>query len=301
MIIDVNVDVTAHLPALAKAGVTDIIGYLNPHGTTSKVITPARTKAIADARMSLTLVSEGWGDFAHGDISAAAGTRDAQHALAALRELGTIGVGNPCVYFAVDTDASTTQIMSLVMPYFKAIRVAFDASAFKARVGVYASGAVCNAALAAGYANLAWLAAPGKWLGSAEFLASKKWVLHQGLPTKVAGVDCDIDTPNGEDWGQFIPFSDAQIAASSAPSAKSIEEAQMQIAARVANAPSLHDRQLDAATTAIQAILANGVHSLAAGLAEMGLVIPSGASAKMANVLGRAAIEAILAVKEDEK
>jgi hypothetical protein len=294
MIIDVNIDVTVHLPALAKAGVTDIIGYLNPHGTTSKVITPARALAIADARMSLTLVSEGWGDFAHSDISAQAGTRDAQHALAAVKALGI--VDNACIYFAVDTDASTNQIIHIVMPYFAAIRAAFKGTSY--RVGAYASGAVCNAALASNFADLAWLAAPGKWLGSAEFLASKKWSLHQGLPTKVAGVECDVDTPNGEDWGQFIPFSGAQIAAASE---KSITEAQAQTAKVAPPVLSLYDRQLDAGTTAIGALLANGIHKIAGDLAAIGLVIPSGATLPMANMLGKVALDAILSIKEDVK
>ena len=219
MIIDVNVDVTSHLGALAKAGVTDVIGYLNPHGTTSKVITPQRAKAIAAAGMTLALVSEGWGDFAHGDISAAKGKTDAEHALATLPTLGA--PDGSAVYFAVDTDASATQIAKLVMPYFAAIRAVFGGAvapngmktASKYRVGVYASGGVCNAALAADFADLAWLAAPTGWLGSKEVLASKKWVLHQGLPQTVAGVPCDVDTPNGTDWGQFIPFSEVQILA----------------------------------------------------------------------------------------
>jgi hypothetical protein len=254
VIIDVNEDITAHLHALSAAGVTDVIGYLNPHGQTGKVITPARAKAIAAVPMSLTLVSEGWGDFAHGDISAAAGTRDAQHALAALPALGA--PEGAAVYFAVDTDASATQIAKLVMPYFAAIRAVFGGAvapngfrtASKYRVGVYASGAVCNAALASDFADFAWLAAPTGWLGSKEFLVSKKWVLHQGLPTHVAGVACDPNAANGTDWGQFIPFSEVQILA---PSAQSISEAQAQMAKSVSSASSAARPDIHSASVTI--------------------------------------------------
>jgi hypothetical protein len=254
-IIDVNVDITNHLSALAKAGVTDVIGYLNPHGTTSKVITPARARALANANppMSLALVSEGWGDFAHGDISAAAGKRDAEHALAAMPALGA--PDGAVVYFAVDTDASATQIKQLVMPYFGAIRAVFGGAvapngfktASKYRVGVYASGAVCNAALAADFADLTWLAAPTGWLGSREFLASKKWVLHQGLPTHIAGVDCDPNTANGEDWGQFIPFSGVQILAP----ATDTQQTPIAIPQSAQAAPSAN-AQLDVALSSLQ-------------------------------------------------
>ena len=247
MIIDVNVDVTSHLGALAKAGVTDVIGYLNPHGTTSKVITPQRAKAIAAAGMTLALVSEGWGDFAHGDISAAKGKTDAEHALATLPTLGA--PDGSAVYFAVDTDASSTQIAKLVLPYFAAIRAVFGGNtapngyrtASKFRVGVYASGAVCNSALVADLVDLTWLAAPTGWLGSKEFLLGKKWVLHQGLPTKIAGVDCDPNTSNGSDWGQFVPFGAAQ----------NIAAAQAQVALSVISS----DKQLATVTDAIHAMV----------------------------------------------
>ena len=256
-IIDVNVDITQHLVALASKGVTDIIGYLNPHGQTSKVITPQRAKALANANppMSLTLVSEGWGDFAHGDISAVAGTRDAQHALVALLALGA--PDGACVYFAVDTDASATQIAKLVMPYFQAIHTAFADS--KYRVGVYASGAVCNACLAADLVSLAWLAAPTGWLGSKEFLLGKKWMLHQGLPQTMAGVPCDVDTPNGTDWGQFIPFSEVQILAP-----QNVAEAQRQVAASVAGP----DPRLAAVTDAIRAMVPELAQAVLAALKE---------------------------------
>lgn len=302
MIIDLAVDATPHLAAFKKAGVTDVIGYLNPHGATGKVITPARAKAIAQAGMSLAIVSEGWGDFAHGDISAAAGKRDAEHALAAMPLLGA--PDGACVYFAVDTDASTNQIIHLVMPYFQAIRATFGGqeapngmrTARKYRVGVYASGAVCNAALAADFADLAWLAAPTGWLGSREFAATKKWVLHQGLPTHVAGVDCDPNTANGDDWGQFVPFGESLVHAP-------MPSAQVPSVVKPAPAPnpvlSLYDRQLDASSTAIGAILANGIHKIAGDLAAIGLVIPSGATLPMSNMLGKAALDAILSIKDE--
>lgn len=293
MIIDLAIDATPHLPALAKAGVTGIIGYLNPHGTTGKVVTPQRAKAIAAAGMSLALVSEGWGDFAHGDISAAAGRRDAEHALASLPLLGA--PKNSCVYFAVDTDASTSQIISLVVPYFKA---AFEVLANAGyRVGAYGSGAVCNAALAAQVCDLAWLAAPTGWLGSREFLAGKKWTLHQGLPMTLAGIDCDPDVANGEDWGQFVPFAQG-------PQAANKTVVTQATAATPAPNPvlSLYDRQLDASTTAIHAILANGIHNFVAAWPSWAqFAIPPSLLGFIAPALGKAALDAILQVKEDKK
>jgi len=219
MIIDVNEDVTSVLGELKLAGVDGIIGYLNPLGMNAKVMTKARAQAIADAGMTLALVSEGWGDFVHGGISAGAGERDA---LAALREAEKLGLnvnsGLPCIYFAVDTDASISQVNKLVLPYFAAIMRVFD-SETKCLVGVYGSGAVCSAVLAAKSANMSWLACSMGWRGSVDFLASKIWTLRQHVPSVVAGVHCDVDETGvpGAAYGAFRPFTAVQVAITEAP------------------------------------------------------------------------------------
>jgi hypothetical protein len=282
MIIDVNVDITQHLSALKKAGVTDIIGYLNPHGQTSKVVTPARAKAIAAAGMTLALVSEGWGDFQHGDISAAAGKRDAEHALAALPTLGASPTA--AVYFAVDTDASTGQIQSLVVPYFKAIKAAFAGS--KYRIGAYASGAVCNACLALGLIDFSWITQSNGFLGTKEFLASGRWTLHQQMPAKVAGIDCDPDVANTgvTDWGQFVPFA-------LVPAANTVELSPAGYP--VASAKNVADARLTAATGAMHNLLANGIAKFVPDWPSwLKVDIPAAALEHMAPALAQAALNA---------
>lgn len=211
MIIDTSIDVTPHLPTLKAAGVTTIIGYIDPIGPDNpKQVTPERAKTIAAAGIRLGLVSEGWGDFAHGGISAGAGERDGRYAAKIAPTLGAPEGG--CIFFAVDTDASAIQIQKLVLPYFAAVRSTLKGY----RVGVYGSGAVCAAVLDAGTADLAWLSCSLGWAGSEAFLASKKWALRQQVPGKVAGVPCDGDDANG-DFGDFVPFAPA-AAVPAAPS-----------------------------------------------------------------------------------
>jgi hypothetical protein len=201
-IIDVNVDPTPHLDGLKAAGIETIIGYLDPIGPRNpKCLTPARVKAIAAAGMRAGLVSEGWGDFAHGAISAGAGERDAAFALKMTTTLGA--PDGACVYFAIDVDASAMQVRKLVLPYFAAIRTAL---ALRLKVGVYGSGAVCAAVLDAGLADHAWLACSMGWTGSRAFLASRRWALRQHLPATIAGVPCDADDAGGE-CGDFVPFA----------------------------------------------------------------------------------------------
>jgi hypothetical protein len=208
-VIDVNVDVTHHLHALRVAGVESIFAYLNPLGSNEKAITPARARAIRDAGLRLGLVSEGWGDFAHHGISASAGLRDAKHAL---RMAPTLGVtGEATIYFAVDTDATWGQIISLVIPYFKAIHEHIGGL----RVGCYGSGAVCETLLQQQLVERAWLAQSRGWLRSREFALTDKWALKQLMPSHIAGVSCDPNVaqsvvsgtnPVAYEIGDFVPF-----------------------------------------------------------------------------------------------
>ena len=204
IIIDVNIDVTAHLPALKNAGVATIFGYLDPIGPGNpKAITPARAQKIAAAGLRLGLVSEGWGDFAHSGISAGAGERDGLFAAKTAPTLGA--AADACIYFAVDADASTAQIGKLVIPYFAAVRAALPPPW---RVGVYGSGNVCAAVLEQNLADRAWLSCSMGWGGSKDFLASNKWALRQYPPSHIYGIPCDRDISNG-DFGDFVPFARA--------------------------------------------------------------------------------------------
>ena len=199
LIIDLAVDPTPHLPALRSADVGTIFGYLssiNPTG--AKCWTPQRVRAVADAGMRVGLVHEGWGGVGGKGISSLDGLRDGKYCRARAAELGA--PKGACVYFACDTDFVQSQIISLVLPYFKQIREAFADGYY--RVGVYGSGAVCSAAKGAGFADLTWLAQSRGWSGYAAWLPKADMV--QGRVTKLAGLDVDTDTAQG-DIGDYVP------------------------------------------------------------------------------------------------
>ena len=209
-ILDTNVETTPHLTALKAAGIKSIIRYLSPiNPSGEKCIKPAEAQAIAAAGLRLALVCEGWGDFAHGAISAGAGERDGEWCA---RYAATVGApDNAAVYFAVDADAGAAQIRKLVLPYFASIDAAFKSLAPNLRCGVYGSGAVCEAVMAAQLADFPWLSCSLGWFGSRTYLASNKWVLRQHVPATIAGIDCDPDDANG-DFGDFVPFAPASPA-----------------------------------------------------------------------------------------
>lgn len=199
LIIDVTEDVTPKLAALKASGIRTIFGYLssiNPNG--GKCLTPSRVRAIAAAGMRVGLVHEGWGGVGGKGISAADGTRDGRYCRVRARVLGA--PKGACVYFACDQDFTLQQIRALVLPYFAAIRAAFADRFY--RVGVYGSGAVCSAAIAAGAADLSWLAQSRGWLGYSAWLAKANLV--QGPGEILTGLDVDTDAAHG-DIGDYVP------------------------------------------------------------------------------------------------
>ena len=200
-VIDTCEDVTSAAVALRSLGVETILGYLNPLGQTYKVVTPARARAIAKAGLRLGLISEGWGDFTHGSFTEVTGVRDAKNALKQAPLLGAPkGI---TVYFAVDTDATHGQLVVFLLDYFRSIRTTL---AGMYNVGVYGSGAVCEALLDAKLADATMLAQSTGWLRSREFALTDRWTLKQLLPIRLAGVLCDpVEVQPGKSVGDFEP------------------------------------------------------------------------------------------------
>jgi len=205
MVLDTAQNTTSQIEHLLANGATSVLRYLDPLGSSApKVVKPAEARALGAAGIRLGLVSEGWGNFAHGAISAMAGERDARNALVNVPLLGTSGAAT--VYFAVDCDAGLAAIEKLVLPYFASISAAFAGSALS--VGVYGSGNVCDLVIANGLATRAWLAGAMGWSGSRAYLAARpsELVLVQHAPSRLANMDVDLNDVLG-DFGDFLPFS----------------------------------------------------------------------------------------------
>lgn len=209
-VIDTNRDLTPAVIARVKAaGVRTIIGYLTTNTAGEKIVTPVEAQRVADAGLRLGLVFEvygGVGNFSHNDINTVNGLA---HASFANRWAPLVGApAGSVIWFAIDTDATTSQINALVVPYFKAIKATLDP---KYRVGVYGCGAVCAVTLDNGSASVAWLSNAMGWNGSRAFLASGRHSLLQKLPAIIASIDTDPDVinPLKPDIGDFIPFAEA--------------------------------------------------------------------------------------------
>jgi hypothetical protein len=144
----------------------------------------------------------------HGDqivsFTQTLGNADAAYA----RQYGAKTINQPeasAIYFGVDLDATAAQIKNSIIPYFQGVATAMAvANGLPTyQVGVYGSGASCDAILTAGLAQFSWLAQSTGWLGYKTFLQSNKWSLLQAMPTSVGEVNCDPDRANG-DFGDFF-------------------------------------------------------------------------------------------------
>lgn len=222
-VIDTNHDVSGKIAQLKALGVDIVFRYLTTNTSSDKCVRPTEARALAAAGIKLGLVFEVFGGvdgFKHGDINAKTG---AAHAQFVKSYLPTIGApAGTIVYFAVDTDATNPQVKSLVLPYLNAVRSTAN-GAFK--VGVYACGAACQAALDNGAAISAWLSNAMGWNGSRMFNLSLRWDILQGLPKTVAGLDTDPDqlsaahdlNPHRLNDIGFIPFAGTPAAVAAQP------------------------------------------------------------------------------------
>jgi hypothetical protein len=206
-IVDVSSTCSSRAAALAAAGVKTVIRYYSRDTIrASKRLTRVEASQLGAAGLRLGIVHEGrFGDEAS-NFDRSCGVEDALYA----RKFGATEIGQPggtAIYFGVDFDATPDEIRTRVLPYFQGIA---DASASQTdephyQVGVYGSGATCDAVLNAGLATFAWLAQSTGWAGHQAFLNSRRWNLNQGMPATIAGVACDPDTPgDNKGIGDFV-------------------------------------------------------------------------------------------------
>lgn len=214
-IFDTNVPVTHKVSQLKEMGIVSIIRYINPISLHSeKTISPEEARAMTAAGIRLGLVCEGWGGASPAGIGAtinsATGERDA---LVCRQYAPRVGAPeNACIYFAVDVDATNSQIQNYVLPYFQSVRrILTDGSRPEPvySVGIYACGMACDVAKKTGLADYTWLSNALGWNGSRAYKDSLNWNLLQHLPHDILGLDTDPDeaNPAGWPWGDFVAFA----------------------------------------------------------------------------------------------
>ena len=206
MIIDANVRTTAKLNCLATEGVTGIIRYYARFTQQrEKRLIRSEAEAILNAGMSIAVVHQAAGDRPSA-FSRDIGLADAAHA----RSFGARMIGQPAgsaIYFAVDFDASQSQVNNLIVPYFQAVREVMQApdQLPRYKVGVYGNGVTLRTLLDREFVEFTWISQSTGFNGSRQFKATNRWTLFQHLPSTICGMDLDVDdiNPVASDFGAF--------------------------------------------------------------------------------------------------
>lgn len=198
---DTTSNCTDEIACITHASYAFVGRYLSK--STWKVISRPEADTLRQAGLAIVLVYEDgptadtYFSFGRGQMD---GARAAQQANAIGAPDGT------AIYFAVDYDAGEDDIDGVITQYFRGIvssLLSFAATTDRQyRVGVYGSGATCDAITAAGLASMGWLACASAWRGHDTYLT---WSIKQSLPASSCGLSVDPDEARG-DFGAIQPI-----------------------------------------------------------------------------------------------
>src|SRR5208283_336608 len=116
------------------------------------------------------------------------------------------------IYFAVDFDARRQALLPIDQ-YFRGIAAGFAAASggnAEYKVGVYGSGAVCDALKGTGLAQYSWLSNATAWDGA---LVYEGWDIRQGGRLEALSFNHDTDEAR-EEYGGFRLAADDRAAPS---------------------------------------------------------------------------------------
>jgi len=188
--LDTPYSILGNVHNFQNAGYNGIIRYISPNSSTfpNKCLTGEEIAAIHSVPgMKIGLVWEAGFPTSPAYFDKSQGEHDADLALAFLKA-HAVPTAVP-VFFAVDYDASSSDIPGPIKEYFTAVHSALKSAGYL--IGVYGSGEVTNAIVGTGIAHYAWLAQSTGWSGYAAGKALADII--QGPSKNICGIDCDTN------------------------------------------------------------------------------------------------------------
>lgn len=204
-ILDTTENTSPHIEDLRQVGCETVIRYYS--NSSWKRVTRKEALALANGGLRLAVVYQNRqnqvADFSS-SAGEAAGRAAHDHASGEIQQ-----PTGSAIYFAVDFDATSSDITGAVIPFFEGVKRGLAAAGSGTagyRVGVYGSGRTCKMVSEAGLADFTWLAQSRGWAGYRDWLDSAKWNLLQGDETTIVGLSCDPDeaNPSRPEFGSFI-------------------------------------------------------------------------------------------------
>lgn len=163
-------ELTQHAIAIKQQGIDFAIRSYSHHA--GKNLSLAEARALTDAGIQIGVVWEASGPHLN-YFSRAQGLADGAAAYLMAQSVITQPSGS-AIYFAVDFNPGGDEIEGPITRYFEGVNQAFKAAwpgEQQYQIGVYGSGACCQAMIGAGLATLGWLSAPAEFLGSQDYAA----------------------------------------------------------------------------------------------------------------------------------
>ena len=210
-IIDTPWDTSSQIACLKREGIETVIRYYND-GNSKKLpekrLELAEAQALSAAGLNIMVVFQKTNNEVV-DFTYDKGYSNSQIAYNWAK--GTIGQPfHSAIYFAVDYDASKSDLDNNIIPYFQGIQDGFKALANRLNtyeVGVYGSGLVVNTLKNQGLCSFRWLSESSGFNGTQEALDHGSYELYQQFTTNTIlcslDVDFDIQNPHGQSMGAF--------------------------------------------------------------------------------------------------
>lgn len=209
-IIDTPWNTSSKLTCLSNNGITTVIRYYNFSNSSAlpqKKLLLAEAEDISLAGLSIAVVFQQRQNKIT-DFSYVKGMAAGKEAYNYARD----HIGQPdgsAIYFAVDFDASKSELNASIIPYFEGVQEAFllaSGGSPSYRVGAYGSGLVCTTLKKKNLISLIWLSMSRGFRGTRAALSNGEYDLNQIPPAKQLcriGVDYNEQNPAVSDFGQF--------------------------------------------------------------------------------------------------
>lgn len=203
-IIDTPTNLKTYAKRLVAAGVTTAIRYESRLPNAGwKRWQPDEMKAFKEAGLYCGIVYEDNGRPSGEEI----GYADASYSLMRCDARGQ--PDGSAIYYAVDYDATVSDVNNRIVPYFHGINRAHgEKGKPKQRIGCYGSGMVTRTLLALHLIDLRWITCSTGFNGSRDAIRNQEYELWQThCDTHLMSIDVDLNSARVDDFGQFMPFA----------------------------------------------------------------------------------------------
>lgn len=183
------------IKTLVNGGYTFVCRYIKGNFA----LTASEKKIITDAGLYIVSIWEKGNPTKVDYFTTSQGTSDAKDAIDAAKDLGQ-PEGTP-IYFAVDYDASDSDVRGAITKYLQAVKAVFADQGYPYKLGLYGSGAVLS--FFQNTFTYTWLSGSTGWRGSKDYTdyTMKQYDNQTTIGSGSGKITIDKDESNGSAGG----------------------------------------------------------------------------------------------------